>query len=192
VSVRPTGAKPSFSEGTDDQVQLGTGTDHRGRRHSQGRPRCRRLDGHGRLLRQCQTATTQRGCRTLHEWALGLAPEVRYGVEGTDSYGAGLARFLAAEGASVTEIRGPNRKLRRDRGKSDTIDAEAAARAVLAGTSRVVPKAGNDWVEQLRMLRLAAVPPSRPGRRPSTRCTPWSWGRPLSSTTPSCSCHGLS
>src|ERR1035441_3470115 len=113
------------------------------------------IDSHGRLLGQCQVATTQRGCRTLHEWALGLAPQVRCGVEGTDSYGAGLARFLAAEGASVTEIRGPNRKLRRDRGKSDTIDAEAAARAVLAGTSRVVPKAGNDWVEQLRMLRLA-------------------------------------
>lgn len=113
------------------------------------------IDDHGRLLGQCQVATTQRGCRTLHEWALGLAPQVRYGVEGTGSYGAGLARLLAAEGVSVTEIRGPNRKLHRDRGKSDTIDAEAAARAVLAGTSRVVPKAGNDWVEQLRMLRLA-------------------------------------
>jgi transposase len=113
------------------------------------------IDDHGQLLGQCQVATTQRGCRTLHEWALGLAPQARYGVEGTGSCGAGLARFLAAEGASVTEIRGPNRKLRRDQGKSDIIDAEAAARAVLAGTSKVVPKAGNDWVEQLRMLRLA-------------------------------------
>ena len=55
----------------------------------------------------------------------------------------------------MVEIRGPNRKLRRDRGKSDTIDAEAAARAVLAGTSDITPKAGDDWVEQLRILRIA-------------------------------------
>jgi transposase len=55
----------------------------------------------------------------------------------------------------VVEVRGPNRKLRRDRGKSDSIDAEAAARSVLAGTSTIAPKGGNDWVEQLRVLRVA-------------------------------------
>ena len=48
----------------------------------------------GRLLGQCQVATTQRGCRTLNEWALGLAPQVRYSVEGTGSYRAGLASWL--------------------------------------------------------------------------------------------------
>ena len=80
---------------------------------------------------------------------------MRYGVEGTGSYGAGLARFLQVQGSSVVEIREPNRKLRRDHGKSDPIDAEAAARAVLAGTSTITPKAGDDWVEQLRILRLS-------------------------------------
>jgi transposase len=113
------------------------------------------IDVHGRLLGHHSVATTEKGCSALHQWALTFAPRVRYGVEGTGSYGAGLSRFLQTQGSSVVEIRGPNRKLRRDRGKSDTIDAEAAARAVLAGTSRITPKAGDDWVEQLRILRVA-------------------------------------
>ena len=113
------------------------------------------IDVQGRLLGYHTAATTERGCSDLHQWALTLAPRIQYGVEGTGSYGAGLSRFLQAQGSSVVEIRGPNRKLRRDRGKSDTIDAEAAARAVLAGASSIEPKAGNDWVEQLRILRVA-------------------------------------
>jgi transposase len=113
------------------------------------------IDVHGRLLGYHTAATTERGCSDLHQWALTLAPRIQYGVEGTGSYGAGLSRFLQTQGSSVVEIRGPNRKLRRDRGKSDTIDAEAAARAVLAGASFIEPKAGNDWVEQLRILRVA-------------------------------------
>jgi transposase len=113
------------------------------------------IDVNGRRLGEHLVPTTERGCVELHRWALGLAPRVCYGVEGTGSYGAGLSRYLQAQGSPVTEIRGPNRKLRRDRGKSDTIDAEAAARAVLAGTSTISPKAGNDWVEQLRILRVA-------------------------------------
>jgi transposase len=99
--------------------------------------------------------TTAAGCVELHRWALRFATQACYGAEGTGSYGAGLSRCLQAQGSSVLEIRGPNRKLRRDRGKSDTIDAEAAARAVLAGTSTISPKAGNNWVEQLRILRVA-------------------------------------
>jgi transposase len=113
------------------------------------------IDIHGRRLGERMVPTTELGCTELHRWALGFASRACYGVEGTGSYGAGLSRYLQAQGSQVTEIRGPNRKLRRDRGKSDTIDAEAAARAVLAGTSTISPKAGNDWVEQLRILRVA-------------------------------------
>ncbi len=113
------------------------------------------IDIHGRRLGERMVPTTEGGCTELHRWALGFAPRAWYGVEGTGSYGAGLARYLQAQGSQVTEIRGPNRKLRRDRGKSDTLDAEAAARAVLAGTSTISPKTGNDWVEQLRVLRVA-------------------------------------
>jgi len=113
------------------------------------------IDVNGRLLGHHSVATTEKGCNDLHRWALSFAPLVRYGVEGTGSYGAGLSRYLHTQGSTVLEIRGPNRKLRRDRGKSDTIDAEAAARAVLAETSTLTPKAGDDWVEQLRILRVA-------------------------------------
>ena len=80
------------------------------------------MDMQGRLLGYRSVATTERGCRDLHQWAFTLAPRIQYGVEGTGSYGAGLSRSLQAQGSSVVEIRGPNRKLRRDRGKSDTID----------------------------------------------------------------------
>ena len=57
------------------------------------------IDGHGRLLGHRSVATSEKGCSDLHQWALSLAPRVRYGVEGTGSYGAGLARFLQARAA---------------------------------------------------------------------------------------------
>jgi transposase len=76
-------------------------------------------------------------------------------VEGTGSWGAGLARFLTARGIEVIEVNRPNRQRRRQRGKSDPADAIAAGRAVLSGEAAAVPKAANGPVEGLRMLRLA-------------------------------------
>ena len=82
--------------------------------------------------------------------------EVRQiGVEGTGAYGAGLTRFLVSEGVKVVEVNRPDRQRRRRRGKSDTTDAEAAARAVLSGDAAVVPKTGGGQVEGLRALRIA-------------------------------------
>jgi len=80
---------------------------------------------------------------------------VKVGVEGTGCYGAGLARFLAAKGVEVVEVNRPNRQLRRRRGKSDTVDAEAAARAVLNGDATVVPKGSDGIVEAIRVTRVA-------------------------------------
>jgi transposase len=76
-------------------------------------------------------------------------------VEGTGSYGAGLARFLAAAGQHVVEVNRPDRQARRRRGKSDAVDADAAARAVQAGEATGVPKAQDGVVEMLRALRVA-------------------------------------
>jgi len=61
---------------------------------------------------------------------------------------------LRAEGLVVVEVDRPDRKTRRH-GKSDTIDAEAAARAVLSGKATAVPKSGDGPVEMIRILRLS-------------------------------------
>jgi len=84
-----------------------------------------------------------------------IGPLARAGVEGTGTYGAGLARYLTGNGITVVEVNRPNRQARRRRGKSDATDAEAAARAALNGEASGVPKAGTGPVESLRALRVA-------------------------------------
>jgi len=76
-------------------------------------------------------------------------------VEGTGTYGAGLARFARAYGLQVVEVNRPDRSLRRRRGKSDPIDAQAAARATLAGVATTAPKTREGQVEMIRVLRVA-------------------------------------
>ena len=82
-------------------------------------------------------------------------PSNKVGIEGTGSYGAGLARYLTEAGVEVTEVNRPNRQLRRRLGKTDAIDAQGAARAVLNGQATAVPKSGNGRVEAIRMLSVA-------------------------------------
>ena len=65
-----------------------------------------------------------------------LGRVVSFGVEGTGSYGAGLASFLRRAGHRVVELNRGDRRERRANGKSDSLDAEAAARCVLAGKAR--------------------------------------------------------
>ena len=77
------------------------------------------------------------------------------GVEGTGAYGAGLARYLHDQCIEVLEVPRPDRRIRRQRGKSDPIDAEAAARTVLAGKASGAPKLADGPIEAIRMLRVA-------------------------------------
>jgi transposase len=77
-------------------------------------------------------------------WAMRLGEVQRFGIEGTGSFGAGLSRWLQQQGYQVVEVNRPNRQARRRRGKSDPMDAEAAARAALAGEATTTPKAAND------------------------------------------------
>ena len=74
------------------------------------------------------------------------------GVEGTNSFGAALARRLQAAGFPVYEMLKPKRGVRRKDGRSDPIDAIAAARSVLAGDGTSLPKSSDGWVEALRHL----------------------------------------
>jgi transposase len=111
------------------------------------------LDQLGRWLGEIAIPTTRRGYAGLLEWASAFGVIDAFGVEGTGSSGAGLSRWLRAEGVVVIEVDRPDRKTRRH-GKSDTIDAEAAARSVLSGRSRAVPKTADGPVEMIRILRL--------------------------------------
>ena len=113
------------------------------------------LDQAGRLLGTRTIPTTPAGYAALLAWATTLGSVDRIGVEGTGSYGAGLARWLRAHGQVVVEVDRPDRAARRRQGKADDLDAHAAARAVQAGTATTTPKAADGQVEMLRSLRLA-------------------------------------
>jgi len=113
------------------------------------------LDHLGRRLGTHTIPTTPAGYAELVAWAGAFGTLERIGLEGTGSYGAGLARWLRERGFPVLEVERPNRQTRRRRGKSDPIDAEAAARAVLAGTATGQPKAGDGPVEMVRALQVA-------------------------------------
>jgi transposase len=113
------------------------------------------VDHLGRRLGESSVPTTVNGYEKLLCWAEGFGPVRCAGVEGTSSYGAGLARHLRAMAIPVMEVERPKRRHLRRKGKSDPIDAEAAARAVLAGEAAGVPKSGDGRVEMIRTLRSA-------------------------------------
>ena len=113
------------------------------------------LDQIGGLLGTASFPTTPLGYAQLIEWLVGFGAVSQVGVEGTSSYGAGLTRSLQAEGIDVVEVDRPNRQKRRRVGKSDTLDAIAAARAALAGEALGQPKSKSGNVEGIRVLGVA-------------------------------------
>ena len=112
---------------------------------------CDRL---GKVLGTKSFATTPAGYRDLLSFLTGFGEVQSVGVEGTGSYGSGLARHLAAEQVQVIEVSRPNRQVRRAHGKSDVIDAIAAARAVISDQATVIPKSHDGTVEGLRALQI--------------------------------------
>ena len=113
------------------------------------------IDHNGGLLGVESFAADRAGYESLVGWLVGLGEVIRIGVEGTGSWGVGLARFLHSQDIVVVEVDRPNRQLRRKQGKSDPTDAVAAARAALSGEASVVPKQRNGPVEQMRVLLVA-------------------------------------
>jgi transposase len=111
-------------------------------------------DSFGRRLDAISVPTTPAGYAELLGWARRLGQIEGWGIEGTGSFGAGLTRFLHRHGQVVVEVNRPDRAARRRRGKSDPLDAEAAARTVQAHQGSV-PKAGDGQVEMIRSLRVA-------------------------------------
>jgi transposase len=113
------------------------------------------IDDNGRLLGHREFPATARGYRDLLAWLRSHGRLVTIGVEGTGNFGAALTRHLSAEGEHVLEVNKPNRQARHLDGKSDRLDAEQIARAVLAETGIATPKSKSGPVEAIRMLRAA-------------------------------------
>ncbi|HEX5587866.1 MAG TPA: IS110 family transposase [Acidimicrobiia bacterium] len=112
------------------------------------------IDGLGRVQATTSIPTTTAGYRQLVCWARRHGELTVAGIEGTGSYGAGVAAHLREVGVPVVEVNRPNRQHRRRHGKSDPTDAEAAARAVLSGEASATPKTHTGVVEAIRVLRV--------------------------------------
>ncbi len=113
------------------------------------------LDPVGGLLAVADFPATSAGHRELLGWLSGFGPVARAGVEGTGSYGAGLARFLRRAGAGIVEVDRPNRQARRRSGKSGPLDAVEAARAALSGRACGAARSRDGNVEAIRALVVA-------------------------------------
>jgi transposase len=113
------------------------------------------LDDIGGLLGVESFEASAAGNDKLLCWLQSFGSIARVGVEGTGSYGAGLARFLRAAGVEVVEVDRPNRQARRRTGKSDPADAVEAARAALSGRAQGAGKTRDGNVEAIRVLVVA-------------------------------------
>ncbi|MGY4103930.1 IS110 family transposase, partial [Nocardia sp. R16R-3T] len=113
------------------------------------------VNEHGRKLADREFATTAAGYEAIEEWINSHGQIARVGIEGTGSYGVELARQLRRHGYDVAEVPRPNRRLRRAQGKTDAIDAYAAARRLLDGSEVTAPKNRDGAVEAVRAMRVA-------------------------------------
>ena len=113
------------------------------------------VDQVGRVLGTRAFPADAAGYAGALAWMRAHGELAKAGVEGTGSYGAGLARYLAGCGVEVVEVVRPNRQARRQRGKSDVADAVAAALAALSGEASGVPRSRDGLVESIRALRVA-------------------------------------
>jgi transposase len=113
------------------------------------------LDPIGGLLGVAEFPAAPAGYAHLLGWLGGFGTVCLVGIEGTGSYGAGLARFVTAAGVRVVEVDRSDRQDRRRQGKSDPLDAVNAARAAQSGRALGAPKGRDGSVEAVRALMVA-------------------------------------
>ena len=113
------------------------------------------LDPIGGLLGVREFPASPAGYAQLLGWLAGFGTVALVGIEGTGSYGAGLARHMATAGVRVVEVDRSDRQDRRLQGKSDPLDAVSAARAAQSGRARGAPKGRDGAVEAIRALMVA-------------------------------------
>ena len=97
------------------------------------------VDQQGVRLGECRAPANTRGHWELEGWSQETGDITAFGIEGTGSYGAGIARFLTGRGNTVVEVNRPDRSTRYRKGKSGPTDAEMTSRAVLAGVANATP-----------------------------------------------------
>jgi transposase len=127
------------------------------------------IDTIGRHLATAPFPTTPDGYRRLLEWMRLHGDVLAVGVEGTGAYGSELARFLRVNEVTVVDVDRPDRKARRANGKSEPVDACAAATAVLSGRAHGRPKTRDGIVEAIRSLRVVRRSAIKSRTRRSTR-----------------------
>ena len=113
------------------------------------------LDPIGGLLGVQEFRATAGGYGGLPGWLGGSGTVALAGIDGTGSYGAGLARHITAAGVRVVEADRSDRQDRRRQGKSGPLDAVSAARAAQSGRARGAPKGRDGAVEAIRALMVA-------------------------------------
>jgi len=113
------------------------------------------IDIHGARLATLSIPANPKGYLELEAWSQSQGDVAAFGIKGTGSYGAGLCRSLLNQGHNVFEVTRPNRQLRYAKGKSDSVDAEGAARSVLSGQATARPKTGTGSSEMIRHLKIA-------------------------------------
>jgi transposase len=134
---------------TQDQIVVGGVDAHADSHHAAA------LDQRGVVLGTGAFEATGAGYRALLGW-LGSFGEVEVvAVESTSSYASGLTRYLHRQQIRVVEVNQPHAYTRRQKGKSDPIDAEMAARRYLSAEANAAPKQTDGVVEAIRMLRVA-------------------------------------
>ena len=109
----------------------------------------------GARLATFRAPANRAGYADLVAWARTLGAVEAFGIEGTGSYGAGLASFVRREGLRVVEVNHCDRRKRRNNGKDDTLDAESAARSVLSGVATAIPKSADGTAEMVRQIKIA-------------------------------------
>lgn len=112
------------------------------------------ISDNGGHLADAEFTTTAAGYAAALAFLNAHGHVIAIGVEGTSSYGAGFTRTAISHGQHVIEVNRPDRAERRRIGKSDPIDAYAAARAALSGRASSAPK--DDTVAGIRALHNAA------------------------------------
>ena len=150
LRTQPHAGEPTRRDQGADRREVTGGVDTHNDTHTAAA-----LDGAGGLLGHRQFPATPTGHTALLAWLRGFGQLVKIGIEGSGAYGAGLTEFLQTAGITLVEVDRPDRTTRRRHGKSDPVDAEAAARAAQAGTASGVPKTRGGRVDALRALRVA-------------------------------------